>query len=97
MANDEARLDVMSHLAESLFYFFLDEEMNDDEREQTLTQSQMMAFHILNSMGLEVTGANGKQLVGSLDLKEPFDFLNKALSFSGDEAQDRGARGGDYR
>lgn len=97
MANDEARLDVISHLAESLFYFFLDEDMTQDEREQTLTQAQMMSFHIINSMGLEVTGANGKQLICSLELAEPFDFLNKALNISGDEALDRGARGGDYR
>lgn len=97
MANDEARLDVMSHLAESLFYFFLEEGMSEDERERTLTDSQMIAFHIINSMGLEVTSANGKQIVCSLDLKEPFAFLNEALSISGNEALDRGASGGDYR
>ena len=69
MSNDEARLEVLWHLAEGIMFFLHDEDEDDETTEETLQIAQMMAMRIAESMNLTVehTGEE-RNFIASIDL-----------------------------
>lgn len=76
ISNDEARLEVLWHLAEGLWYFFRDENGSDEEQAESLTMAQGIVLRLSQSMNLEV-----EQVLGEREFLLRVNLSEKAFEF----------------
>ncbi len=82
-STDEAQLEVMVHMAECLYHFLTDAgtlNLKEDEASEMMTDCQTMALLMSRSMGLEVTSVEENGVVVRLNLIDPVEYLDSALT-----------------
>ena len=78
----EDYVDVLSHLAECIYFFFYDGEHDPKSPEAVdlMSDCQTMALLIGKSMSLSVSAVENDEITIKVKLSNPFEFLDQQLN-----------------
>lgn len=80
-SKEEIRLGLIEHIGEVLNFFYIEDDMTDDEIEDTSLQSATLAGFIVDSLGVEIQEISSeKQFVLKLNLKDVEAFIQAILN-----------------
>lgn len=80
-SKEEIRLGLIEHIGEVLNFFYIDDDMTDDEIEDISLQSATLAGFIVDSFGAEIQEIfSEKEFVLKLNLKDVEAFIQAILN-----------------